>query len=106
VDVRHEGVVDVGRDQLVVDRLTVVGHAEDRLPLRVRVANRHLVTPLQVRPEVALEIADRGCGGEDRPHGGDAEHNQLLHPAPLSSTLFPVARHYVFRLRSDFQAVR
>src|SRR5439155_18487569 len=55
VDVRHEGVVDVRRDQLVVDRLTVVADLEDRLTLRIRGAKGNLVATLQVRAEVPVE---------------------------------------------------
>ncbi len=50
------------RDHLVVDRVPVVTHPEDRLALGFRVAKRDLVTAVQVRADVPVEGRQRGCG--------------------------------------------
>ena len=61
VDVRHEDVVDVGRDQLVIDRRLVVADAEDCLTLPLRLTHRYFVVARQVRSKIVAPRAAAHC---------------------------------------------
>src|ERR1051325_4794100 len=62
VGVRHECVVDVRRDQRVIDGSAVVAHAEDRLTLTLTCVRRILVGAV----EMGAEIVRRGSYEEWR----------------------------------------
>jgi hypothetical protein len=85
MDVRHEHILDVRRDQLVLERGAVGAQVEDHLALPLRVANRHLELAREVLPPVAVAARPHRCGDKREPaERRDEDPHPLLHAASLS----------------------
>src|SRR4029079_5749708 len=94
VDVRHEDVVDVRGDQLVLERVSVLGEVEDRLRLALRVPRRAPLRGGRVIAPVPVEPGGGDADGDEAEHE-DSEEQPPSHCSPLygrRASIRPVLR--------------